>query len=1315
MTSLRAREGVRSVWQLVYPVYVMASFAIFRSILEKMENPDPDFRFMAASDLHAALGRNGVRAADSDTQRRLCMATIKLLQDSSSEVQGLAQRCLPPLSRFVEDRHAVLLVEELLNHVLSLPDPSREAQDASVGNVGLKSLRDVASLGLTSIINDLPTDVDAIGLDSGGGVPPGSSIANHILPRLLDAIKAADDKTDNAVLTDSLQLLASLLKRMAPVLFASHEAIRVTVLPRLGSHRMFVCKRATTCLALLAPVCSQAVFDAIVVAIVAELRAVHSREKTRTAVHAIWALSKTAGQRLSKDLPQLVPILFAFCSKPSFEDDDELREHCLQTLESFVGTCPNEMTPFSKEMAPLLVTLARYDPNYAVDEDDEDDDNMRDGDASDGDDDFDDEDDFSDDDDASWKVRRAAVKCIHAIVCSTLSSVTELYSDFALVLVSRFKEHEETVKLDVFAAFIAMLQRAAGLGSVGALPFLSDESLRVVRAARKELCSRSVKTRISAMGLLRELVAVTPMTVGPLLDTIVPEVYKGLADSSAQMKTESLLFLYGSIAGCGAEALYNHVSLLVPRILETAEDRYYKITAESFRLCSSLVTSFGTAPPHLKQALVPLVATLHDASLKRLTARDQDSEVKEACIECVGATVALYGSDLGADRIGSVSPVLCDRLNNEVTRLPAVRAFERIAESQNAAALEPVMEQIVETVGGFLRKSNRPLRLGALHLLAAAPDFSAANDAALLENVSALLSEDDLRLAALSLKMCSRLTRARGPQISPVLEDKTFHKTLRLMMSPLLQGRAVDAVIDMFRALAEVNSPPLTVNHVLSSLRKSVDSAPVEASAPRVAGAGGLSPVQCVAKCVAVVCEVSPPAQWSNEAASFIREVEDAQPAMRAYALACLGELGRRSLLGGEGSDGKLQSQAAILAALDAPEEGVKSAAAVALGGVASGNGAAGIPSLVELVRSRSENRYLLLLSLRDAISFSEKEDISNLTSLLLRVLLEDVSVSANATTDAPMGGGNSSDEATRFSSRESVQIATAECLGLLTQLNPTVVLPELSQRITHDSVALRSSVVAAVKFVVSTGPADLVPSPMLAECLKRHIGPFFVLARDPDVNVRKNTMQTVNAIARGQHALLAPHLDHLLPALYEATAKNPHLVRMVDLGPFKYEEDFGLDLRKSAFDTMRTLIGGPLAPMIPLPGFLERVVAGLNDQVDVRSIAQLVLGTMVTLPAAPAAIICVLDETLKALDGTLSERLKDNAVRQEQDRHEESLNGALRAVRMLESLSDVQAQPGFIAFMKRILNSEKLNAKYDKLRSTSVAVAFSDSDAMRD
>jgi cullin-associated NEDD8-dissociated protein 1 len=1313
----------------------MATFGSLRSVLDKMENDDPDFRYMAASDLLEHLRANGVRAADTETQRRLCRSIITLLTDSSSEVQGMAQRCLPPLSRFVEDRHAVFLVEKLLDHVLAVPDPSKEtgaAHDAAAG-AGLKSLRDVASLGLKSIINDLPTEVDVKG---GHGPIAGTSMANHMLPRLLAAIDAAEAKGQADLQVEALELLHVLLARLAPLLAASHDAVRATVLPRLASPRRFVCKRATSCLGVLAPVCSAEIFDAIVQAIIAELRAAQTREKTRTAVHAVWALSKTSGQRLAGDLPVIVPILFELCTEPEFEEDDELREHCLQTLESFVDRCTREMAVHADTLAGLVVRLAKYDPNYAASDEDEDegedgrgDDSMQDG-ADAGEDgcyDHEEEDNFSDDDDSSWKVRRAAVKCIHAAVTSHLRPAGQLYTDFGLLLVGRFKEREETVKLDVFAAFRSMLRlAAAAVDSVEPYPFLTDGSPMIVRAVRKELQARSVKTRISAMAVLRELVILTPPTVAPLLVRVIPDVHKSLADPSAQMKTEALLLLHSVIAGCGPAVLRDHTRLLIPRILEAAGDRYYKITAESLRVCSAFVSAYGAAGAELRRSLGPLAPSIHDAALRRLTAQDQDSEVKEAGLECVGGTVALFGGDLGGERLSIVASILCDRLNNEVTRLPTVRALHRIAESEHAAVLAPVMEKMTAVVCGFLRKSNTPLRLASLTLLAAAPNFSADNDPTLLTNVADLVSEEDLRLAALALRMCARLTRTRGPPICGQLAaaNGVFERVLDLAVSPMLQGRAVDAIMDMFKALAEVNAAPLTAEAMLARLRSSVVLSSPEAAAPRVTGTGSLNPVQCVAKCVAIVCQVAPPALWSSAAGEFVREVAAATGPVRTYALACLGELGRRSLLGGEGGDGKVQAQAAILAALDAGEEEVKGAAAVALGGVASGDGAAGIPALVDLVVRRPENRYLLLLSLRDAIAFSDAAAVANITSHLLTVLTEDVpptDVANGAAVAAAAVAGTSADpkapceDATRLSGQESVQIAVAECLGLLAQVDPTVVLPELQQKISSKSIALRCSVVASVKFMVSPGPADLVPSPALGDSLRAHIGAFLALAGDEDVSVRRNAMQSINAVARSQPALLVPHLSALLPAVYAATVKDPDLVRQVDLGPFKFEEDFGMDLRKSAFDSMRTLISGSLAPLIPLPDFLDRVVDGLGDEADVRSIAQLVLATIAGLPSAPPALIAVLRNIVKALEGTLSRQLKDNAVRQEQDRHEESLNGALRAVRVLDNMPSVSSQPAFASFMSQTVRTAKMSERYDNLQGGSTVIGVSDGDAMQD
>lgn len=42
----------------------------------------------------------------------------------------------------------------------------------------------------------------------------------------------------------------------------------------------------------------------------------------------------------------MVPLVVGFCN----EEDDELREYCLQGFESFVRRCPKEITPFVEQV-----------------------------------------------------------------------------------------------------------------------------------------------------------------------------------------------------------------------------------------------------------------------------------------------------------------------------------------------------------------------------------------------------------------------------------------------------------------------------------------------------------------------------------------------------------------------------------------------------------------------------------------------------------------------------------------------------------------------------------------------------------------------------------------------------------------------------------------------------------------------------------------------------------------------------------------------------------------------------------------------------
>lgn len=89
------------------------------------------------------------------------------------------------------------------------------------------------------------------------------------------------------------------------------------------------------------------------------------------------------------------------------------------------------------------------------------------------------DDSYSDDDDVSWKVRRAAAKCLAVILGSRPSMLPEFYHTVSPALINRFKgegvppllrggacfhgslvltvEREENVKADIFLAYRALL------------------------------------------------------------------------------------------------------------------------------------------------------------------------------------------------------------------------------------------------------------------------------------------------------------------------------------------------------------------------------------------------------------------------------------------------------------------------------------------------------------------------------------------------------------------------------------------------------------------------------------------------------------------------------------------------------------------------------------------------------------------------------------------------------------------------------------------------------------------------------------------
>jgi len=1218
----------------------MTSFTV-NTILEKTVNRDKDFRYMATSDLLSELQKESFKP-DSEGEKKICRAILKLLNDSSSDVQGLAVKCLSPLVRKVHDQQVDEIMVELVNQVLK----------------GKEEQRDICSIGLKTVVVEMPASA-------------GQQAVRQLTPRLVSGIK--QDTLE--VKLECMDILNDLLKRFGSNLKEeeSHSCLDA-LFAQLGSTKAATRKRAISCIASLSAALPDRLLGQLVTSVVEKMKGSGiSLDLRRTYIQTLSAISRSGGYRLGKQLELVVPLVLRQCSPSKEGGDPEMVEACLQAFESFLLRCPKEVVTYENDITKTTIHFLKYDPNYADDDEemeDADDDEEEDMDDNDGD------AEYSDDDDVSWKVRRAAAKVLSAIIVSRPHRLAALVPEIAPELISRFKEREENVKMDVFATFNELLvQVGAGrqpdLGADAmavdgdavspAAAALLHEVPRLIKAISRQLKARTVKTRIAAFHTLRQLTSSLPGCLATHAAALVPGVEKAFKDAASNnLRIEALSFMQLALSSHAPCVFQPHVAHLLPIVLTLVNDRYYKITAEALRVCTGFVKVLRPYPPAEDFAFRPLVPPLFSTVKGRLTAQDQDQEVKECAIVCMGTAICHLG-DACSSELASTLAIILERLRNEITRVTAVKTFAALATASIDSGLTSplaggsgtVLQAVVAELASFLRKSNRPLRQASLSALDTimsthGKHLTQSDYDAVLDEMPSLVVEGDMHIAHLALALATTVVNTNAAAVVPKLAEKVQPKALALLQSALLQGQPLRSLLNYFGALVAHGTPPLDFVSLTTQLL-ALTSSPCALSKHSF---------EAISQAVAACCTAAPqPAQRAAMVAAFVRQLEPNEPApKRVFALLCLGEIGAKNDL--SSVDGLVD---ALMAAFAANSEEVKNAASFALGNIAAGNLPHYLPHLLREVNS-STHEYLMLYAIKDMVSSGEAQ-LGAYAEQMLPCLFA-------------------------FSEREEegVRNVAAECLGKLAAVAPAVVLPAIEARLDHPNPSARSVAVNAVRVLISEGGGAAASS--------ASINKFLLALGDTDLKVRRGALLALNCVARNRPQAIRESLPQLLPMLYNETKVKQELVHQVDLGPFKHKVDDGLELRKAAFECMDTLLD-TCADSLQLPLFISHLADGLKDEHDIKMLCHSVLYKLASGGANAVVVVGTLDELVEPLRVTVNAKLKDNAVKQQIERHDELVRSAMRAIRALEKMPDAETNLKFDEFVRSALRAGKLAEKY--------------------
>ncbi|KAF5864859.1 hypothetical protein ETB97_006085 [Aspergillus alliaceus] len=984
---------------------------------------------------------------------------------------------------------------------------------------------------------------------------------------------------------------------------------------------------------------------------------------------------------------------------------DELRETALVTLEALISSCGQQMQPYLQNTVKSALRYLKYDPNVAEMEEDEEmggtqddgseDDGTEEPDLDDDEfEDFEEEGGYSDIDDMSWKVRRCAAKLLYTVISTygrgRALDHSSLYQQIAPALITRFgKEREESVKLEVVSTMTALVRKTGedamiitsngflesvggsknsrkrrrqdsdanmidfepsiGTSSAVGTPVITPSSPKsgpqadlarsvpfVVQSLVKMWKQASVPLKQAVIVLLKNLALVRYGGLADHLQQIedpIADVLKssslsgtssaqaGASASAGTLQIETLCLIAAIAETHTSDALFPFLIALIPGVIGAVNDRNYKVSSEALGAVEQVVKAL--TPPRVSAAsqdLSPQLEKLYDVVHSRITDTSADLEVRQRAIHVFGVLLARTSGEKGTtflslDRRSKGLSVLVDRLKNETTRLAAVRAVDDVAVlcTQKTDVTAAWVSEVTTELGAQLRKSDRVLRGASLEALRSLAmnsmtrlHYDGKTMKELEECLLPLIDAADFHLLAPALIILAKLI----PGNAELLVNEALVTAVCSIVLSSLVGTVLKALLLLVKVIGEEGAGAVLMKKLLRDVGINGDTSVVGRAIGTLLVHGG--------------------SNLGVKMDDFLKELQTAQDAQRkCLALAILGEIGLRM-----GPECSLTPEL-FITHFDSKSDKVRLAAATALGNAAAGNVKAYLPTIMGGLEQSSHQSYLLLHSVKELLQHPEivRPDVAPSALKLWQALLH-------------------------VSQEEDNRAVGAECVGRLALIDPVAYIPHFQECLSNADPTIRGVVISAFRYTLSDSRDTY------NDVLRPLIVPLLVnMLSDRDLGNHRLALTTLNSAIHNKMDIILPHLKELLPAVFGDTQIKPELIREVQMGPFKHRVDDGLELRKSAYETLYASLDTTFS-LSHVSEFFDRILAGIDDEQDIRTICNLMTSKLTTL--APEETQRSLDALSERYSVVLSFKPKENAVKQELEKAQEASMGILKITREL-------------------------------------------------